>query len=108
MLSLRTSTALLQIGQEAISNAVEHGSPRVITLCCRYDRKDVKLTVADDGEGFEYDSRSPGFGIMGMQKRARDVGGTLEILSAPGVGTRVSVTTKIHRLNLRRWMSVRS
>ena len=108
LLSLRASNALLQVGQEAISNAIEHGSPRAITLSCRYDRRDVKLTIVDDGDGFEYDPSNPGFGIMGMQKRARDIGATLEILSAPGVGTRVSVTAKIHRLNFNRWMFVRS
>jgi signal transduction histidine kinase len=101
-LSLRTSTALFQIGQEAISNAIGHASPTVITLSCRYERKSVMLTIANDGDGFEYDPLAVGFGIMGMQKRAHDVGGTLEILSAPGVGTRVCVTAKLHNSTLRR------
>jgi signal transduction histidine kinase len=101
-LSLRISTALFQIGQEAISNAIGHASPTVITLSCRYERKSVMLTIANDGDGFEYDPLAVGFGIMGMQKRAHDVGGTLEILSAPGVGTRVCVTAKLHNSTLRR------
>jgi signal transduction histidine kinase len=101
-LNLRVSNALFQIGQEAISNAIGHGSPAVITLTLRYERKSLRLTIANDGEGFEYDPQILGFGIMGMQKRARDIGGTFEILSAPGVGTRVSVTVKLHRHSIRR------
>lgn len=101
-LNLRISTALFQIGQEAISNAIGHASPTLITLSCRYERKSVMLTIANDGEAFEYDPMTVGFGILGMQKRAHDVGGTFEILSAPGIGTRVCVTAKLHNNSLRR------
>jgi hypothetical protein len=100
-LNLRISTALFQIGQEAISNAIGHASPSAITLSCRYERKRVMLTIADDGGGFEYNPLVLGFGLMGMQKRAHEVGGTLEILSAVGVGTRVCVTAKLHRKGFR-------
>jgi signal transduction histidine kinase len=101
-LSLQTSTALFQIGQEAISNAISHASPAVISLVCKYERKSVMLTIANDGGGFEYDALNVGFGIMGMQKRAQEVGGSLDILSAPDVGTRVCVTAKLHSGSLRR------
>ena len=103
-LNLRISTALFQIGQEAISNAIGHASPTLITLSCRFERKSVTLTITNDGEAFEYDPMTGGFGIMGMQKRAHDIGGTFEILSAPGVGTRVIVKAKLHNSSLRRIM----
>ncbi len=69
-----------------------------MTLSCLYERSSMTLTIADDGEGFDYDPLAPGFGIMGMQKRAHDVGATLEILSAPGAGTRLNVRVKQHRI----------
>ena len=96
-LSLRDSTALVQIGQEAISNAVEHGSPSVITISCHYEARSVNLTISDNGFGFQSGSDAAGFGILGMQRRARELGGVLEISSTPGLGTRVSVKMKLHR-----------
>jgi signal transduction histidine kinase len=91
-LALRLADALLHIGQEAIANAVSHGDPSELCITLSYESGYVSLTVADNGQGFVYRQESAGFGILGMQKRAHDVAGVLEVESTPGRGTVVRVT----------------
>ena len=93
LLNLRLADALLHIGQEAIANAVSHADPTTLTITLSYRDSGVELVVKDNGQGFMYLPQTAGFGISGMQKRARDVGATLQILSAPGMGTQVHVVT---------------
>jgi signal transduction histidine kinase len=99
-LDLRLADALLHIGREAIVNAVSHADPTMlrITLNCRSNL--VELAVEDNGQGFEFTPENSGFGILGMQKRARDVGAVLSILSRPWHGTRVRVTAEMQHRKL--------
>jgi signal transduction histidine kinase len=94
-LALRLADALLHIGQEAIANAVSHSDPTELTITLAYEGNNVSLTVEDNGQGFDYRPESAGFGILGMQKRAHDVAGNLQIESTPGHGTVVRVTARL-------------
>jgi signal transduction histidine kinase len=94
-LSLRLADALLHVGQEAIANAVSHADPTQLSISLAYEGNYVSLTVADNGHGFVYQQESAGFGILGMQKRANDVAGGLNIESTPGSGTVVRVTARL-------------
>jgi signal transduction histidine kinase len=47
------------------------------------------LTIADDGTGFDPSDERSGHGLLGMEERARLLGGTLDIASRPGSGTTV-------------------
>jgi signal transduction histidine kinase len=47
----------------------------------------VVLTVHDDGLGFDPDGARSGFGLDGVQARAAEVGGAVQVLSEPGTGT---------------------
>lgn len=96
-LSIRIHAALFHIGQEAISNAITHGHPNAINFTLRYEDRSATLMIVDDGRGFEAGPEEEGFGILGMRHRAREIGGTVEILSAPGVGTRVGITFPLSR-----------
>ena len=64
-----------------------------------FDRRTVRLAVTDDGAGFEYGAQPAGgrrsFGLVGIKERAELLGGTVEIKSAPGQGTRVVVTISV-------------
>ena len=100
-LNLRLANALLQIGQEAIANAVSHADPTTIIIVLAYEVGSVKLAVTDDGRGFMLTPESSGFGILGMQKRAREAAGELEILTSPGAGTRVCLRVKLEEHRLR-------
>lgn len=99
-LNLRLRTALFHIGQEGISNAITHGQPTTITFTLRYEKRTATMMIVDDGRGFDATPEKEGFGILGMRRRARGIGGTLEVLSAPDVGTRVAVTFPLPRLGL--------
>ncbi|WP_367182580.1 sensor histidine kinase [Edaphobacter sp.] len=98
--SLRIRAVLFHIGQEAISNAITHGLPATIRFTVRYEKRSATMMIVDDGRGFDATPEGEGFGILGMRHRVRDIGGSLEILSAPGVGTRVDVTFPLPRLDL--------
>jgi signal transduction histidine kinase len=100
-LNLRTADALLHIGEEAIANAVIHSEPTMLTIILSYKDNMVELVVEDNGGGFDYSPERAGFGILGMQKRARDVTGILEILSTPENGTKVCVKARLQQKSLR-------
>ncbi len=100
-LSLRLTNALLQIGQEAIANAVIHADPTMLAISLDYEEDGVELIVKDDGHGFTFTPESSGFGILGMQKRAREAAGVLQILSSPGNGTQVRIRVKLEPQGLR-------
>jgi len=101
-LTLRVADALLHIGQEAIANAISHSDPTVLTISLGFEGSDVELVVEDNGQGFAYSSEMAGFGILGMQRRARDVGGGFEIQSVAGTGTIVRVRAALQEAKLRK------
>jgi signal transduction histidine kinase len=101
-LNLRLADALLHIGQEAIANALGHGHPSILKIAVSYEESSVELVVEDNGRGFEYSPETAGFGILGMQKRARTVAGTLQIVSTPGQGTQVRVKASLQKVSLRK------
>ena len=94
--------ALFGIAREACTNVVRHAraAHATITLAVRED--DAMLEVADDGQGLPAGERpAGGHGIEGMGERARLLGGTLDITSAPGAGTVVAVTIPLAGAPLR-------
>ncbi len=84
---------LLRIAQEAITNAIKHGEARHITIQLDYLPDSTRLTIRDDGRGFDpAAAKSPGphFGLLGMRERAGKIGASLTLDSAPGHGCSVS------------------
>jgi len=100
-LNLRVADALLHIGREAIINALAHADPTILKITLSYGEGNVELVVADNGSGFEYPKNKEGFGILGMQKRARGLDTTLQIRSAPRQGTEVRVKISLQTVRLR-------
>jgi two-component system NarL family sensor kinase len=86
----RVEAGLYRIGQEALTNAVRHAGARHIRLVLAFESGEVSLTVEDDGKGFDA-GRIPTdrYGLVGLNERARLLGGTLDLQSSPGEGTRV-------------------
>ena len=79
-----------RIAQQAALNALRHGAPHTVRVSVYAGPDRIRLIVADDGCGFdmrEVVGRS--LGLLGMEQRAIAVGGTLQVDSAPGRGTRV-------------------
>ena len=86
-------SALLRIGQEAMTNAIRHGAPAKVVVRLRFGADWVTLTVIDDGRGFDVAERvGQGYGLTGMHERVAALGGSLTIDSMPGEGTEVSAT----------------
>jgi signal transduction histidine kinase len=87
----------LRIGQEAVANAVKHGGARSILVELRYTPELVRLSVTDDGKGFDANqpSRTGHFGVQDMRERAQSMGSELKVTSEPNRGTRVSVEVRI-------------
>ena len=85
------SAVLVRVTQEALTNAVKHGSPDQIRITLDHRPTSVQLEVHDDGCGF--DTTAPrtaaSFGLDGMARRVDDLGGTLEVESEVGGGTSV-------------------
>ncbi len=92
---LRTTETLYRIGQEAIANAVQHAHPTTISIALEYERNRVHMVVADNGTGFIESRNLRGFGLRGMRKRAVTIPAELQIITAPGDGTRVQVTASL-------------
>jgi len=84
------------IAREALLNAFQHARAAIITAEVAYDDDAVVVRIRDDGQGV-VEGRAladgvPGhWGISGMIERARQVGGTLRLRSAPGRGTEVEL-----------------
>ncbi|MEA3114263.1 MAG: hypothetical protein QOG58_4062 [Caballeronia sp.] len=87
------ATAVFRIVQESLTNVSRHaGASRVAVTLVSTDLA-LDLRVSDDGQGFDLDSAQGGYsyGLLGMSERARLIGGTLQVDSAPGAGTMVSI-----------------
>ncbi|MFH8489427.1 sensor histidine kinase [Streptomyces longisporoflavus] len=88
--------ALLRTAQSALANTVRHAGAERAEITLSFMDTSVALDVVDDGRGFDPASTTPGegggFGLPAMRARARSLGGTLSVESAPGQGTAVAVT----------------
>lgn len=94
MLSPEAELGLYRIVQEALSNVARHSGASSARVRVEATHGTVQAVVSDDGRGFsvEQEITSGGLGLFGMQERGAYMGGTVEIESAPGAGTRVRVS----------------
>ncbi|HSE15624.1 MAG TPA: two-component regulator propeller domain-containing protein [Pyrinomonadaceae bacterium] len=91
-------TNLLRIGQEAINNAVKHAHANRIDVALNFDTRSVRLSIRDDGRGFDPSEQVADghFGLIGMRERAAQVGGALSIQSAQERGTEIVVDVPLN------------
>ncbi|SNT36618.1 Histidine kinase [Granulicella rosea] len=94
-LPLEITDVFVRIGQEAISNAIQHSGCGTLTLSLTLARREAQLTIEDDGKGFDEPLTPQGLGIAGMRRRAAKVKARLELRTAPGEGTRIAVTAQL-------------
>lgn len=92
-LPIKMEEELYRIAQEGLNNVVKHARATQVQIRLKYDEKTVSLEMNDDGRGFEPEAahQSGGFGLQGIHERVQQLGGTLNIESAPLRGTRLSV-----------------
>ena len=94
---------LLMLFQESVGNAISHGKAKRVDVEVRYFNQGVAIEIADDGLGFDpkaADAQANGthFGLKGMRRRMKEVGGNLTIESEPGRGARVTAYVGLRKV----------
>lgn len=86
--------SLLLIVQEAVGNAIRHGAAKRVVVKIAFGEGEIALSVTDDGRGFDAAAaRNAGhYGLGTMERRIRELGGGMEIESAPGKGASLRFT----------------
>jgi hypothetical protein len=88
------------IGREAITNAVNHAEARRIHAEMMYSEGEVRLTVEDDGAGFDPEAameKKDHWGVAGMRERANQIGASFTLESALGKGTKIGVSVECRK-----------
>jgi signal transduction histidine kinase len=100
-LDTKTEGTLFNIIQEAINNALKYAKAEHVWVRLKQTPAALEVTVQDDGRGFDlqkvldsYEKRGS-FGLLNIEERAKLIGGTSEMMSAPGEGTTVRVTVPL-------------
>ncbi|TDC48149.1 sensor histidine kinase [Jiangella ureilytica] len=101
VLPANVEVVLLRAAQEALTNVRKHAGARRVTVALRFrpgPAGAATVAVVDDGRGFEPTATTRDrYGLRGMRTRVEQVGGVLEIVSAPGAGTTVRATVALPR-----------
>ena len=82
---------ILLMANEAMSNALRHARARNVWVELDLEAEVVRLEVGDDGAGFDPSSSSRGMGLANLRTRAAELGGTVDVESNVGGGTKVRV-----------------
>ncbi len=91
------STTVFRLVQEAVGNALRHARASVVRVTLGDEPDALRLVVEDDGVGFDPAAvarsaqRGEHLGLLGMTERVRSAGGTIEVESRPGAGSRITV-----------------
>jgi len=93
----RVEVALYRICQEALTNVARHAEAERVTVRLIATTEQVQLIVEDDGRGFDASEAVDRHGLVGMNERTRMLGGTLDLRTRPGAGTRVQVTVPLEK-----------
>lgn len=85
--------ALFRVGQESLTNIIRHARATNVHMAIAFDGDAITVSVDDDGVGMDLDGRKfrGSHGINGMRHRVRGLGGSFDIQSAPGAGTRIRI-----------------
>ena len=95
-LSDAKATGLFRILQEALTNVMRHAQAHTVQIELRRDGDLLRMTVIDDGVGFEPEqSRPASFGLVGLRERVLILGGSVTVDSEPGEGTSLSVAVPL-------------
>ena len=89
--------ALYRVAEEALNNVAKHADATevAVTLGLDKDTGSLRLSVRDDGRGFDVDGMTASVGVAGMGDYADTMGGECEVRSVPGEGTMVEAVFPI-------------
>jgi signal transduction histidine kinase len=93
---------VLQVGRQAVTNALQHANARNIHVLLSYEQQRLRVRVQDNGSGINEETLNLGrpghYGITGMKERTERLGGSISIRSRIGEGTEVDLTIPAHLL----------
>jgi PAS domain S-box-containing protein len=96
-LSAENEISLFRVIQETFNNILKHSRTKHVQITISFNKEAVRVSIKDDGIGFDVKEvlnskeTDRGVGLIGMRERVELMGGTLDIESTPGLGTRVTV-----------------
>ena len=93
------ATAVYRVLQEALTNILRHSDADKVAVQLRVADERLLMEIRDNGRGIDHNDvdMSRSFGLLGMEERAGALGGTLEIQSEPGEGTRLVLSMPLQR-----------
>jgi signal transduction histidine kinase len=94
------STALYRIIQESLTNIYKHSAATQVSIHLRESPEAIQLQINDNGQGFNPERNTTGFGLQGMRERTAALGGQFFLVSQPGKGCRITVSIPLPRLPL--------
>lgn len=86
---------IFRIAQEALHNSNHHGRAGKVSVGLTRHADELRLTVIDNGAGFDVASRNGGLGLTSMEERLRLIGGRLRITARPGSGTEIRASVPV-------------
>jgi signal transduction histidine kinase len=84
-------TCVYRVVQEALTNCIRHSGASRVDVSVRRRDDSLEVSIADDGTGFDVRRRRAGLGLTGIEERARELGGRVELRSTAGHGTELRV-----------------
>lgn len=83
---------IFRIVQEALSNTLRHAKATKMGIKLQQKAEWVSLLIRDNGVGFDLDvKKQASYGLQSMQERVNEIGGSLQILTAPNKGTKIDI-----------------
>ena len=80
---------VFRLAQEAITNILRHAEASTVELQLTMSPRQLRISITDDGRGFDTENHRPGLGLSGMAERIDLLDGQLHLNSAPGHGSRI-------------------
>lgn len=94
------SAALYRIIQESLTNIYKHSAATELNIHLQVSLQTIHLQIDDNGQGFNPERNTTGFGLQGMRERTAALGGQFFLASQPGQGCRITVSIPLPRLTL--------
>lgn len=88
--------SLYRIAQEAVNNIIKHAQAKHVDIQLYKTKKQVIMSIEDDGVGFEHTSSGSGHGMLNIENRCRMMEGQLEVESSPGKGTTLRLRVPVN------------
>lgn len=98
-MSPETELTLYRVAQEGLTNAIRHGRAKKIVLLLErdLDQNKIRLTISDNGVGFNSATLDRGLGLIGIRERVQLLNGDFNIETDPGSGTQLWVEIPLKR-----------